>query len=35
MIPAPCQLVGQWRIVEADPWDRAYLDLAGPAYFRV
>ena len=24
-------IVGRWRIVEADPWDRAYLDLCGPA----
>jgi hypothetical protein len=35
MSPATCELVGQWRIVEADLWDRDYLDLAGPAYFRV
>jgi hypothetical protein len=33
--PATCELVGQWRIVEADLWGRDYLDLAGPAYFRV
>ncbi len=26
-----CKLVGRWRIVEADIWDRAYLDLCGPA----
>ena len=26
-----CQVVGRWRIVEADLWDRAYLDLVGPA----
>ena len=26
-----CKLVGCWRIVEADIWDRAYLDLCGPA----
>ncbi|WP_159732638.1 ISAs1 family transposase [Methylosinus sp. Ce-a6] len=24
-----CKLVGRWRIVEADLWDRAYLDLCG------
>jgi hypothetical protein len=24
-------LVGRWRIVEADLWDRDYLDLCGPA----
>ena len=26
-----CQLIGQWRIVEADLWDRDYLDLGQPA----
>jgi hypothetical protein len=25
--PAACQVVGRWRIVEADLWDRDYLDL--------
>lgn len=29
--PAECQLVGRWRIVEADIWDRDYLSLCGPA----
>jgi hypothetical protein len=29
--PANCELVGRWRIVEADIWDRDYLDLCGPA----
>ena len=29
--PMNCQLVGRWRIVEADLWDRDYLDLVGPA----
>jgi hypothetical protein len=29
--PAGCQLVGRWRIMEADLWDRDYLDLCGPA----
>lgn len=28
---ANCQLIGSWRIVEADLWDRGYLDLGGPA----
>ena len=28
--PAGCQLIGRWRIVEADLWDRGYLDLGGP-----
>jgi hypothetical protein len=30
-VPANCQLVGRWRIVEADIWDRDHLDLCGPA----
>ena len=29
--PANCRLIGRWRIVEADIWDRGYLDLCGPA----
>jgi len=29
--PMGCKLVGRWRIVEADIWDRAYLDICGPA----
>jgi hypothetical protein len=29
--PANCQLVGRWRIFEADIWDRDHLDLCGPA----
>ena len=29
--PAGCPLIGRWRIVEADIWDRDYLDLDGPA----
>jgi len=29
--PANCRLIGRWRIVEADIWDRAYLNLSGPA----
>ena len=29
--PANCQLIGEWRIVEADLWDRDYLDLVEPA----
>jgi hypothetical protein len=28
---ADCRLIGRWRIVEADLWDRVYLDLCGPA----
>jgi hypothetical protein len=30
-VPANCRLIGRWRIVEADLWDRAHLDLCGPA----
>lgn len=30
--PMDCQVVGRWRVVEADLWDRAYLDLVEPAY---
>jgi hypothetical protein len=33
--PAGCQLVGRWRIVEADLWDRGYLNLCGPATFTI
>ncbi|SKA24793.1 hypothetical protein [Consotaella salsifontis] len=29
--PAGCRLVGRWRIVGADLWNRATLDLCGPA----
>ena len=29
--PANCRLIGRWRIVEADLWDRTHLDLCGPA----
>ncbi len=30
--PAGCQLVGRWRIVDADLWDNDYLDLVEPAH---
>ena len=29
---AGCELIGRWRIVESDLWDRDYLDLVEPAY---
>jgi hypothetical protein len=29
--PKNCQIIGRWRIVEADLWDRDYLDLVEPA----
>jgi len=31
--PAPCQVVGRWRITGSDMWDRDFLDLANPARF--
>ena len=31
MTSAAHALLGQWRIIEADLWDRDYLDLCGPA----
>lgn len=33
--PADCQIIGRWRIVEADVWDRDYLDLVEPAFFQI
>jgi len=33
--PANCRLIGRWRIVEADLWDHAYLDLDGPAMITI
>jgi hypothetical protein len=30
--PAECQIIGRWRILEADQWDRDYLDLIDPAF---
>ena len=30
-VSAGCQLLGRWRIIEADTWDRDYLDLVHPA----
>lgn len=30
-----CEIVGRWRIVKADLWDREYLDLAEPAYLNI
>jgi len=29
--PMDCGVIGCWRIVEADLWDRDYLDLVAPA----
>ena len=33
--PANSKLIGRWRIVEADIWDRAYLDLCGSAMITI
>jgi hypothetical protein len=33
--PMNCQLIGRWRIVEADIWDCDYLDLCGPATIEI
>jgi len=33
--PAGCEVVGRWRIVEADLWDADYLNLVEPAYFQI
>jgi hypothetical protein len=30
-LPMGCRVVGRWRIVEADIWERDYLDLVEPA----
>ena len=30
-----CQLIGHWRIVEADIFDRDHLDLCGPAIMTI
>ncbi len=32
--PAECEVIGRWRIIEADQWDREYLDLVEPAFIR-
>src|ERR1700723_3023188 len=33
--PANCKLVGRWRIVQADIWERDHLDLCRPAMMRI
>jgi hypothetical protein len=30
-----CRLIGRWRIVEADLWDRDHLDLVEPAMIAI
>jgi hypothetical protein len=34
-VPANCQLIGRWRIVEADIWDSDHLELCGPAIITI
>lgn len=33
--PDECQIIGRWRIVVADIWDRNYLDLVEPAHLTI
>jgi hypothetical protein len=33
--PTNCKLIGRWRIIKADIWDREYLDLCGPAMITI
>ena len=33
--PMNCRLVGHWRIIEADLWDRDHLDLVEPAMMTI
>jgi|HubBroStandDraft_6_1064221.scaffolds.fasta_scaffold165168_2 hypothetical protein len=32
---ASCELIGRWRVVKADLWDRDYLDMVEPAYLQI
>ena len=32
---AECQVIGRWRIVGSDTWDRDYLDLVEPAFISI
>ena len=32
---ADCRVVGRWRIVGSDVWDRDYLDLVEPAFINI
>jgi hypothetical protein len=32
---APCEVVGRWRIVRSDLWDRDFLDLVDPAFIAI
>jgi hypothetical protein len=33
--PADCEVIGRWRIVSSDQWDRGYLDLVDPAFIDI
>lgn len=33
--PIDCRVIGRWRIVEADIWERDYLDLVQPAMMTI
>ncbi len=35
MGPAACEVIGRWRIVSSDVWERDYLDLVQPAFIRI
>ena len=34
-VAAECEVVGRWRIVGSDVWDRDYLDLVDPAFISI
>ena len=33
--PAGCEVIGRWRIVSSDVWERDYLDLVQPAFIPI
>ena len=33
--PAACEVIGRWRIVSSDVWERDYLDLVQPAFIPI
>jgi hypothetical protein len=33
--PDTCEIIGRWRIIKADLWGRAYLDLVEPAFLKL
>ena len=32
--PRKRPLIGKWRIIEMEPWDKDYLDMVEPAYIQ-